>query len=115
SQLAHAAIDPYQRVSVLVVEVLPVHATQKPYPQRARASDGVILAELLALPQHRHASAGQQRDRIGLPFEEAAAVGETAVGRRARRVAPTASGEPAMVVRVEVLQWRDRARTGAGG
>ena len=62
------------RLAGAVVEEVPAQRPQQGDTPRAEVRQEVVLAELLALPEHRHAFAHQEGDQVGLQHVPAAAV-----------------------------------------
>ncbi len=98
-------------MTVLIVEILPVHAAPERDTGIAALWQRVVLDDLLALPEHGDASAGVERDGKGLQLRHvrANAKGDIALttdtGRSAKAV-----NQMFVVVRIEVLERSDGCR-----
>ena len=106
-QRAKSSVEVYQSRTWRIVKIFPVDiAPERDAPSTARRQRPVVR-ELLRLPKHRNSLASIEGDRKGLQLEEFSSIAK----RHIIWVIPGLSDEAdqlAVVVRFEVLKWRDR-------
>src|SRR5689334_9293344 len=107
AQLAHDAMQAYQRLAADVVEEFPVQRTLVHVASESRSGHAPVLREFLAGPEHGDALRRIQRDDVRLHLVEPVAIAESLAEEIPQGEHAALVDESRVIVRLDVLKSRD--------